>query len=44
MTLFIGIVPVVSIIAGVLVLVAAKLLRYVLGIYLILVGIIGLIP
>lgn len=44
MTIFIGIVPVVSIIAGVLVLVAPKLLRYVLGIYLILVGIIGLIP
>lgn len=44
MTIFIGIVPVVSIIAGILVLVAPKLLRYVLGIYLILIGIIGLIP
>lgn len=44
MTIFIGIVPVVSIIAGILVLVAPRLLRYVLGIYLILVGIIGLIP
>jgi len=44
MTIFIGVVPVVSIIAGILVLVAPRLLRYVLGIYLILVGIIGLIP
>lgn len=44
MTIFIGIVPVISIIAGLLVLVAPKFLRYVVGIYLVLIGILGLIP
>ncbi|MCW8958823.1 MAG: DUF3096 domain-containing protein [Gammaproteobacteria bacterium] len=43
MTIFIDIVPVVSIIAGLLVLLAPKLLRYVVGGYLLLVGIIGLV-
>lgn len=43
MTVYVSVVPVISIIAGVLVLVAPKFLRYVIGIYLVLVGILGLI-
>jgi hypothetical protein len=43
MTIFISSVPVISIIAGILVLAAPKFLRYVVGIYLLLVGILGLI-
>lgn len=43
MTVTISVVPVISIVAGILVLVAPKFLRYVVGIYLLLVGILGLI-
>lgn len=43
MTISIEIVPVVSIIAGLLVLLVPKFLRYVVGGYLLLIGIIGLV-
>ncbi len=42
MTLHIHMVPVVSIIAGVLILVMPRLLNYIVAIYLILVGVLGL--
>jgi len=42
MNLHISVVPIVSIIAGVLILAMPKLLNYVVAIYLILVGILGL--
>lgn len=43
MKLYIELVPLISIIAGVLVLVAPKFLRYVVGAYLIAIGILGMI-
>ena len=42
MTLHIHLVPVVSIIAGVLILIIPRLLNYIVAIYLILVGVVGL--
>lgn len=44
MMISISIVPIISIIAGLLVLLVPDFLRYVVGIYLLLVGILGLIP
>jgi hypothetical protein len=44
MTLHIHAVPVISLIAGILILVQPKLLNYVVAIYLIAVGVLGLIP
>ena len=43
MRLYIELVPLISIIAGVLVLVAPKFLRYVVGAYLIAIGVLGMI-
>jgi len=43
MRLYIEIVPLISLIAGVLVLVVPKFLRYVVGVYLIAIGILGMI-
>ncbi|PTU31559.1 DUF3096 domain-containing protein [Stenotrophobium rhamnosiphilum] len=43
MTIHLDAVPVVSLIAGVLILVQPKLLNYIVAIYLIIVGVIGLI-
>jgi hypothetical protein len=43
MTVYVSAVPVISIITGILVLAAPKFLRYIIGIYLVLVGILGLI-
>lgn len=44
MTLHIHAVPVISLIAGILILVQPKLLNYVVAIYLIAIGVIGLLP
>lgn len=43
MRLYIELVPLISVIAGVLVLVAPKFLRYVVGAYLIAIGVLGMI-
>ncbi|MES2489362.1 MAG: DUF3096 domain-containing protein [Pseudomonadota bacterium] len=43
MTIHLDVVPVVSLIAGVLILVQPKLLNYIVALYLIIIGIIGLI-
>lgn len=43
MRLYIEIVPLISLIAGILVLVVPKFLRYVVGVYLIAIGILGMI-
>lgn len=44
MTVHFQIVPIISLIAGVLILVSPKLLNYIVAIYLIIVGVIGLVP
>lgn len=43
MRLYIEIVPLISLIAGILVLVVPKFLRYVVGVYLIAIGILGMV-
>ncbi|HET8554187.1 MAG TPA: DUF3096 domain-containing protein [Rhodanobacteraceae bacterium] len=43
MTLHIALVPLVSLIAGILILVRPKLLNYIVAIYLIVIGVIGLL-
>lgn len=43
MTIHLTVVPVVSLIAGVLILVQPKLLNYVIALYLIIIGVLGLI-
>ena len=43
MTIHLNVVPVVSLIAGVLILVQPKLLNYIVALYLIIIGVIGLI-
>jgi hypothetical protein len=43
MRIYVELVPVISVIAGVLVLAVPKFLRYVVGIYLIAIGLIGLL-
>jgi len=42
MSIHLGITPLVSLIAGILILVAPRLLNYIVAVYLILVGVIGL--
>lgn len=44
MTVQLQIVPIISLIAGILILVSPKLLNYIVAIYLIAVGVIGLVP
>jgi len=44
MNLFVSIGPVIALIAGILILIMPRLLNYIVAIYLILVGILGLLP
>lgn len=44
MSIHLSLVPVVSLVAGVLILVMPKLLNYIVAIYLILIGLVGLFP
>jgi len=44
MNLFVSIGPVIALIAGILILIMPRLLNYIVAIYLILVGVLGLLP
>ena len=44
MSLFVSIGPVISLIAGILILIIPRLLNYIVAIYLIVIGLIGLFP